>query len=141
MPRDDKEEMTDQRPITVVGAIIRRENKVLAARRKPEKSAGGLWEFPGGKIEGGETPEEALRRELREELDIEVSVGSIASRHVTALEGRLIDLACYWATLEGPAPSASTDHDRLEWITPDQLQDRTWSPADVPIIEDIIPES
>lgn len=130
--------MTSNSPLVVVGAIIRDGDAVFAARRRPEKSAGGLWEFPGGKVEDEETPQEALRRELREELDIEVSVGELASRHTTPLGSRLIDLACYWATLDGQAPSRSTDHDEMEWIDIQDLMGKTWSPADVPIIEDII---
>ncbi|WP_152354028.1 NUDIX domain-containing protein [Brachybacterium subflavum] len=66
--------------IAVVGAIIVRDGLVFAARRSPERSAGGLWEFPGGKVEPGETPQEALVRELREELGVRVEVGARAAR-------------------------------------------------------------
>lgn len=63
--------------LPVVAGIIRRENKVLLGQRPQHKSLAGLWEFPGGKIELGESPEKALKRELKEELDIDVDVGAL----------------------------------------------------------------
>ncbi|MFE5774510.1 (deoxy)nucleoside triphosphate pyrophosphohydrolase [Brachybacterium sp. NPDC056505] len=122
--------------IAVVGAIIVRDGLVFAARRSPERSAGGLWEFPGGKVEPGETPQEALVRELREELGVRVEVGARAARCTTAVGTALIDLDCYWATLTRDTPTHSTDHDALAWIAPTDLLGRQWSPADVPIIEE-----
>jgi 8-oxo-dGTP diphosphatase len=123
--------------LVVVGAIIEKGSKVFAARRNPERSAGGLWEFPGGKIEPGETPEGALKRELREELGIEVDVHGLASRHTTPLGNKLIDLACYFATLSSEAPVASTDHDEFDWVDRKDLRMLKWSPADVPFIENL----
>lgn len=129
--------MSSQETLTVVGAIIRDGDTVLAARRKPDRSAGGFWEFPGGKVEESESPKEALRRELHEELGINIVVGDLASRHSTPLGSRLIDLACYWATVQGELPEESTDHDQLEWVSLSKLSNRHWSPADIPIINDI----
>lgn len=120
--------------IAVVGAIIVRDGLVFAARRSPERSAGGLWEFPGGKVEQDETPQEALVRELREELGVRAVVGDRAARCTTPVGDVLIDLDCYWATLTGEAPTSSTDHDAMEWIEPAQLLGREWSAADVPIL-------
>lgn len=125
-----------QESIHVVGAIVVRDSLVFAARRRPERSAGGLWEFPGGKVEPGEHPEEALRRELTEELGIDVSVGELASRHSTLVGTVLIDLACYWAILVSDDPRASTDHDQMGWFAPEKLAELGWSPADVPIIQE-----
>ncbi|GAB3625001.1 (deoxy)nucleoside triphosphate pyrophosphohydrolase [Mariniluteicoccus endophyticus] len=130
--------MSEPETLPVVGAIIRRGNTVFAARRRPGRSAGGLWEFPGGKIAPGETPEQALTRELQEELDVHVVVGELASRHVTPLGIKLIDLACYWAELTSDAPTNSTDHDQMRWVPLAQLPDLDWSPADIPIVEDIL---
>lgn len=129
--------MPPRAPIAVVGAIIRHDDTVFAARRHPSRSAGGLWEFPGGKVEHGETPQEALVRELREELSIEIIVGELASRHTTPLGEVFIDLACYWATLANEAPVHSTDHDALRWVPLDEVHTLDWSPADVPIVSDI----
>jgi len=121
--------------VRVVGAIIRRDNTVFAARRNPERSAGGLWEFPGGKIEPDETPEQALRRELLEELSIDVSVGALVDRSVSEISGLVIELSCYATTLRGPDPTSSTDHDALHWVDLDRLHTLGWAPGDVPIIE------
>lgn len=122
-----------------MGAIITRDGKIFAARRNPERSAGGLWEFPGGKVEANERPDDALRRELDEELGITVMVGSLASRHTTPVGTSLIDLACYWTRLDGVAPTSSTDHDEMAWFTAQQLHALEWSPADVPIVRDAFP--
>lgn len=128
--------MSSQPPIHVVGAVIVRHGLVFAARRSPERSAGSLWEFPGGKVEPGEKPTEALHRELAEELDVEVHVGDPASRHTTPVGPALIDLASYWTELLSDAPTTSTDHDQMGWFTPEELSELDWSPADVPIIRD-----
>ena len=117
-------------PVVVVAAVLVRDGAVLACRRAAHKDAAGLWEFPGGKVEAGETPQEALARELREELGVDVRVGSLLERSVT---GR-VDLACYAATLAGRPPTASTDHDALEWRRPRALGGLEWAPADRPVV-------
>ncbi|MFC7456054.1 (deoxy)nucleoside triphosphate pyrophosphohydrolase [Brachybacterium sp. GCM10030267] len=108
--------------------------QIFAARRNPDRSAGGLWEFPGGKISPGESPTDALRRELHEELAITVSVGELAGRATTQVGHAMIDLACYWASLDGPEPATSTDHDAMGWFAIPDLLGLTWSPADVPVL-------
>lgn len=123
------------RIVHVVGAIIERDGTVFAARRNPERSAGGLWEFPGGKIEAGETPEQALVRELQEELGVEVSVGELVDTSLSRVADLTIELACYRARLEGAAPTSSTDHDALTWVPIDELESLEWAPGDVPIIK------
>lgn len=80
--------------IRVVGAIVERNGAVFAARRNAERSAGGLWEFPGGKIETGETPVAALRRELQEELGVDVAVGPFVDRSLSDFGTARIELSC-----------------------------------------------
>lgn len=118
------------RPLPVVAAVIVRDGAVLACRRAAHKDAAGRWEFPGGKVEAGETPQEALRRELREELGAAVLVGALLDR--TATGG--VELACYAVTLAGAAPTASTDHDALEWRATDDLDGLEWADADRPVV-------
>jgi 8-oxo-dGTP diphosphatase len=120
--------------IRVVGAIIERNGTVFAGRRNFNRSAGGLWEFPGGKVEPGESPEAALAREIREELGSDVTVGELVDRSISKVESTTIELSCYAATLVGHDPHSSTDHDALTWIALDQLQTYEWAPGDVPII-------
>lgn len=126
--------MTAQQVIRVVAAIIERDGKVFAARRNPDRSAGSLWEFPGGKIEHGEAPEEALRRELREELSVDTVIGSFVDRSEVTLAGGVLEMSCYAATFTGPDPERSTDHDAMVWIEVERLNSLSWAPADVPII-------
>lgn len=118
------------RPLPVVAAVIVRDGAVLACRRAAHKDAAGRWEFPGGKVEAGETPEEALRRELREELGVAVQVGALLDRTATGS----VELACYAVALAGPAPTASTDHDALEWRATDDLGGLEWADADRPVV-------
>lgn len=136
-------------PLRVVGAVIvadvppgagggTGEVRILAARRSRERSAGGLWEFPGGKIEQGESPQQALRRELREELSIDVEVGWLIGRGASRVGDRELHLDCYWARVRGNPPTGSTDHDLLEWVPRDELEDRDWAEPDVPIVRAIL---
>lgn len=136
--RTEEEHPGDFAPLRVVGAVIVREQQILIARRAPGRSAAGLWEFPGGKIEPGESPQQALIRELREELGVEVTVGWLLGRGEADAGDRDLHLDCYWTRLDHDGPLASTDHDRLEWVTRDQLATRDWADADVPVVAQIL---
>lgn len=125
-------------PLRVVGAVIARGEQILAARRRSERSSGGLWEFPGGKIEPGESPQQALRRELREELGIEVTIGWLIGRGEADAGGRDLHLDCYWARLDGEEPTGSTDHDQLEWLDRGSLPLRDWAAADIPLVDQLL---
>lgn len=131
--------MVESPVIRVVGAIVERDGAVFAARRNADRSAGGLWEFPGGKVETGETPEAALRRELQEELGVDVSVGPFIDRSLSDVGSSRIELSCYSARFDGGDPVASSDHDAMQWVALDELASLEWAPGDVPLIE-VLPE-
>lgn len=119
-------------PLVVVAAVIRDGDRVLACRRAPGRDAAGRWEFPGGKVEDGESPEAALVREIAEELGVRIHVGPLLDRTVTPRAGgRAIDLACYDCRLDGDAPTSSTDHDELRWMPVQRLGELDWADADV----------
>lgn len=104
----------------VTAAIIEREGKVLLARRSGSGSAAGKWEFPGGSIEPGETPEQCLARELREELGIETRVGEfIASSRVSFGKSRLELLAYRVLSFSGDVRTVV--HDEVSWVAPEDL--------------------
>jgi len=120
--------------ISVVGAVIVQEGRVLCAQRGPQGTLAGLWEFPGGKIEAGETPEAALAREIREELDCEVEVGDLVTSTTHEYEFAVVTLATYWCTPSSGEPRAS-EHSTLQWVEPAKLSHLDWAPADVPAVE------
>lgn len=122
-------------PLEVVAAVLVRDGRVLACRRAPGKDQAGLWEFPGGKVEPGESQEAALLREIREELGVDILVGELLDRSVTTSGGRAIDLACFRAELTGEPPTTSTDHDALLWVRTTELAALEWAAADVPAVQ------
>ena len=123
--------------LPVVAAIIYRDQNLLLARRKPEKSMGGYWEFPGGKIEEGETPESALTRELEEEFDLRVSVGAHVATHRHDYEHIKIELIAHETTIE-EGDFQLRDHDAIVWVTPQEATSYKLAPADIPILEYIL---
>jgi 8-oxo-dGTP diphosphatase len=121
--------------IRVVAAVLCRGGKILLARRLPGKSMGGMWEFPGGKVEDGETLEAALAREMREELGLAVLVGPrlMSQQHaVGEVHIELIAMQCRCAD-EGTLKSK--DHDQLVWVEPSKLREYALAPADVAVAE------
>ncbi|GAB3795997.1 (deoxy)nucleoside triphosphate pyrophosphohydrolase [Humibacter antri] len=116
--------------VHVVAAVIVHGDRVLACRRNAEREAGGLWEFPGGKVEPGESAVDALMREIREELGVGIRVGELLHRGATPVNGKLVDLSCYWTTLTDAAPTTSTDHDEIRWIRRDRLGELEWPEPD-----------
>ena len=110
--------------LTVVAAVTERDGKIMICQRRPEVHNGLKWEFPGGKIEPGESPEAALARELREELAIEVRVGRIRD----AL------LLFYGCALVSGAPRA-VDCNAVAWVTPEALGTYDFAGADLKFIQ------
>ena len=118
--------------IEVVAALIKQENKVLATQRGYGEWKDG-WEFPGGKIEAGKTPEAALRREILEELAVEVEV---QSRLVTVeydYPQFHLTMHCYWCRLLKGEPTL-LEHEAAQWLTRDQLGSVDWLPADLEVV-------
>jgi len=121
----------------VVCGIIYKEDKIFLARKKEGKALAGFWEFPGGKIEKNESPEEALERELNEELGMTVSVqGYLGSNlhQYSSIKIKLIAYNCLFidATLN------LIDHDEYKWVIPSDLMNYQIAPADIPLINLII---
>lgn len=120
--------------INVVAAVLIKNGKILAAKRSETMSLPGLWEFPGGKIEPGESPAQALQREINEELKCEVEIkGYLTTTEYTYSFG-IVSLATYYVDLLGADPKL-TEHAEIRWLAPSELFDVEWAPADVPAVE------
>ena len=117
--------------VHVVGAALVREGRVLASRRTGPAHLAGMWEFPGGKVEEGETDEQALVRELQEELGVEITVGARVGPELAL--GTDAVMRVYLATLVSGVPQLN-DHDAHRWLTADELYDVRWIPADAPAL-------
>ncbi|MHA7127092.1 (deoxy)nucleoside triphosphate pyrophosphohydrolase [Janibacter indicus] len=125
--------------IDVVGAVIVERGRILCAQRGPGGPLGGMWEFPGGKIEPGESPEQALAREIDEELQCSVTVGPRVTTTRHQYSFAIINLSTYWCDLEHGEP-ATTEHASLQWLRPTELDRLEWAPADIPAVHLIAQE-
>lgn len=122
-----------RRHIDVVGAVIVRDGLVLCAQRGPGGETGGLWEFPGGKIEPGEVPRDALAREIVEELGCHVLVGDEVATTTHEYDFGIVTLTTFYCELIDGTPAA-TEHGALIWLAPADLDSLEWAPADVPAV-------
>ena len=121
--------------INVVAAVIMKEGNVFATQRGYGEFKDG-WEFPGGKVEAGESPEEALRREIREELEVEVNVGDLIDTIEYDYPAFHLSMKCYACTIAGGSPHL-LEHEAARWLSADQLDSVAWLPADITLIPKI----
>ncbi|HEU4423833.1 MAG TPA: (deoxy)nucleoside triphosphate pyrophosphohydrolase [Pilimelia sp.] len=117
----------------IVGAAIVADGRVLACMRSDPPEVAGRWEFPGGKVEPGETEVEALIRECAEELGVRVEVGERIGSDVRLGNGRAV-LRVYAARLVDDDVPRALEHADLRWLGPDELHSVRWLPADAPIV-------
>ena len=125
--------------IRVTAAVIVENGRILIAQRGPADRMAGFWEFPGGKIEPGETPEACLSRELREELGMHADVGVPLGRSIHRDIHRTIELLAYHAVWDGQ-PFSPREHQACRWVLPGQLADYAFTPADRPFVERLMDE-
>lgn len=126
------------RRIDVVCLVLQdAEGRVLATRRPPDKSLGGMWEFPGGKVEPGESAEDALRREIHEELGMEIGEISPLTDVTHHYDFGIIHLIPYLASVWESSIIHLSEHTEMKWILPAQAGLLDWAPADLPILEEL----
>lgn len=121
--------------IRVVAAVIRDRDKIFATARGYGDFKGG-WEFPGGKIEAGETPQEALKREIMEELDTEIQVGELIDTIEYDYPNFHLSMDCFWCTIVTGNLTLKEAED-AKWLTKGELDSVAWLPADITLIEKI----
>lgn len=129
-----------KKTIHVVGAVIFDQHKVLCAQRSESMSLPLLWEFPGGKIEQGETDVEALKREIREEMKCDLEVDDKVTTTEYEYDFAVIVLTTYRCTLKDTLPTL-TEHRAIEWLDSKDLYRLEWAPADIPAVDIIVNEA
>ena len=123
--------------VHVVAAVIRDGNRIFASQRGYGEFKDG-WEFPGGKVEPGETPQQALRREIREELETEIEVGELLTAVEADYPSFHLSMQCFWCRIVEGAPVAK-EHEATRWLDAGQIDSVAWLPADrsvIPLIKE-----
>ena len=126
--------MTGAAPIQVAAALIVHEGRYLITRRKADAHLGGLWEFPGGKREPGESLEDCLRRELREELGIEITPPALFLVIHHEYPEKAVELNFFTCAIASDTPRLLGCAD-LRWVAPDELPELSMPPADQPLVD------
>ena len=120
----------------VVAALIWEKEKFMICQRPAHKARGLLWEFVGGKVEQGETKEQALVRECREELDVTLSVGEVFMDVVHEYPDITVHLTLFNSSISSGIPQ-KLEHNDIRWITPDEIDNYDFCPADEEILKEI----
>ena len=123
----------------VVAALVWEGDKFMICQRPEHKARGLLWEFVGGKVEQGESREEALIRECREELEVTLSVGELFMDVVHEYPDLTVHLSLYHAAIAEGVPQ-KVEHNDIRWITPGEIPDYDFCPADIEILQKITEE-
>ena len=118
----------------VAAGIVIHQGKILIAQRKRGKTCEYLWEFPGGKLEIGETMEQCLQRELLEELNLPISVDRYFMTSTYTYDFGTIELNAYFATCDSDDLSFHPDHEQARWVSLEEIQTYDFPPADRPIL-------
>ena len=124
-----------KKTIRVVAAIITDGERILATQRG-YGAFKGMWEFPGGKIEPGEEPGQALRREIMEELQLEIDIQRFVSTVDYEYPDFMLNMDCYLCKIAG-GNMTLTEHQAAKWLVPDELTSVEWLPADVELVEQL----
>ena len=119
--------------VKVVAAVIRCEDKIFATARGYGDFK-GQWEFPGGKIEPGENPQQALVREIKEELDTEIAVGELITTIEYDYPAFHLSMACFWCSVVS-GELVLKEAQEARWLSVDQLNSVKWTPADIEIVD------
>lgn len=120
----------------VTAAICISSNKILIAKRGTNVSLSGRWEFPGGKLEDGETPEECLKREIKEELNLDIIVGEFFDKSIHKYENGEIELLAYYCEIVSD-DMILTVHEEVKWVKFSDVDRFDFLPADIPLVKKI----
>ena len=124
-------------PIPVTCVVLLHEGKVMAAQRAAHMDLPGYWEFPGGKVEEGESPELCLTREVLEELSISIRITGSLPPVLHAYPSKTIQLLPFFAVWDSGTIHLS-EHAQLRWLAQEELLSVDWAPADLPIVHDLL---
>ena len=129
--------MSEKKTVKVVAAIIRDGNRILATQRGYGEQKDG-WEFPGGKVERNETPEAAIVREIREELNADIEVTGFLTTVEHDYPNFHLSMDCFWARLAEGTEMKLLEHEAAKWLSIENINSVDWLPADIKVVEAII---